>query len=71
MLADENKKKIYDSYGFMGLKLAEQVGEEVSSALLAEAPVSLFVGCPRETSDKERKGHLSKESSNMLNNPAC
>lgn len=28
ILADENKKKIYDSYGFMGLKLAEQVGEE-------------------------------------------
>jgi len=28
VLQDEEKKKIYDQYGSMGLKLAEQVGEE-------------------------------------------
>ena len=27
---DERKRKIYDDYGPMGLKMAEQVGEEVS-----------------------------------------
>ncbi len=31
ILADEKKRKIYDAYGMMGLKLAEQVGEEVRS----------------------------------------
>ena len=30
ILKDEKKKKIYDDYGHYGLKLAEQVGEEVS-----------------------------------------
>jgi len=28
ILSDENKRKIYDQYGSMGLKLAEQIGEE-------------------------------------------
>ena len=30
---DERKRKIYDDYGPMGLKIAEQVGEEVSHTL--------------------------------------
>ena len=29
VLSDENKRRIYDQYGSMGLKLAEQIGEEV------------------------------------------
>lgn len=29
ILMDERKRRIYDAYGPMGLKLAEQVGEEV------------------------------------------
>ena len=29
MLGDERKRRIYDEYGPMGLKLAEQVGEDV------------------------------------------
>ena len=29
VLSDETKRKIYDQYGSMGLKLAEQIGEEV------------------------------------------
>lgn len=37
ILADENKRKIYDAYGMMGLKLAEQVGEEVSLMVLIRA----------------------------------
>lgn len=28
ILSDENKRKLYDSYGSMGLYLAEQLGEE-------------------------------------------
>ena len=31
ILADENQKKIYDSYGTIRLKLAEQVGEAVNN----------------------------------------
>ena len=27
---DANKRRIYDQYGSLGLKLAEQIGEEVS-----------------------------------------
>ena len=30
ILKDENKRRIYDQYGSVGLKLAEEVGEEVS-----------------------------------------
>ena len=30
ILKDEKKRKIYDDYGHMGLKLAEQMGEDVS-----------------------------------------
>ena len=29
ILKDPNKKRIYDQYGSVGLKLAEQIGEEV------------------------------------------
>ena len=31
ILKDESKRKIYDQYGSVGLKLAEEVGEEVSA----------------------------------------
>ena len=31
ILKDESKRKIYDQYGSVGLKLAEEVGEEVST----------------------------------------
>ena len=30
---DPNKRRIYDQYGSIGLKLAEQIGEEVSSTV--------------------------------------
>ena len=29
ILMDENKRRIYNQYGSLGLKLAEQIGEEV------------------------------------------
>lgn len=28
MLSDETKKSIYDKYGFVGLRMADQIGEE-------------------------------------------
>ena len=31
ILMDVNKRRIYDQYGSLGLKLAEQVGEEVKT----------------------------------------
>lgn len=31
ILSNENKRRIYDQYGSMGLALAEQIGEEVHS----------------------------------------
>ena len=30
---DTNKRRIYDQYGSLGLKLAEQVGEEVRAKM--------------------------------------
>jgi len=34
VLTDPTKKKIYDSYGSMGLNLASQIGEERFSSML-------------------------------------
>lgn len=34
ILKDENKRRIYDKYGTMGLKLADQIGEEVNFSYL-------------------------------------
>ena len=33
VLMDTNKRRIYDQYGSLGLKLAEQVGEEVRAKM--------------------------------------
>ena len=34
VLSNETKKRIYDQYGSMGLKMAEQIGEEVAASLI-------------------------------------
>ena len=35
ILQDEEKRKIYDQYGSMGLKIGEQIGEENLKAYMA------------------------------------
>lgn len=48
ILSDENKRKLYDSYGSMGLYLAEQLGEENIAAyylLTSGWCKSLIIGC--------------------------
>merc|ERR1719348_625230 len=44
VLQDEEKKKIYDQYGSMGLKLAEQIGEEnLGMYMKLQSPFAKFM----------------------------
>jgi len=45
ILQDEEKRKIYDQYGSVGLKIGEQIGEENLKAYMAlQSPFAKFLG---------------------------